>query len=73
MKLRSEILPQPTLSFYNHKTGVLQAEIVEELRAGLWRDYNIDNRLYNDELGEMRITEWRRLFPDITPVMPGFH
>lgn len=73
MKLRSEILPQPTLSFYNHKRGALQADIVEELRAGLWRDYNIDNRLYNDALGEMRITEWRPLFPDITPVMPGFH
>lgn len=73
MKLRSEISPQPTLSFYNHKTRTLQADIVEELRAGLWRDYNIDNRLYNDELGEMRISEWQPLFPDITPVMPGFH
>lgn len=72
MKLRKEIHPQPSLSFYNHRTGAFQADIVEELRAGLWQNYNIDNRLYNDELGEMRITEWRPLFPDITPVMPGF-
>lgn len=72
MKLRSDIVPQRSLSFYNHRTGRLQADIVEELREGLWRDYNIDNRLYNDEIGEMRITEWRQLFPDITPVMPGF-
>ena len=72
MRLRADILPQQTLSFYNHRTGSLQPDIVEELRNGLWRDYIIDNRLYNDEIGEMRITEWRPLFPHITPVMPGF-
>ena len=72
MRLRADILPQQTLSFYNHKTGSLQPDIVEELRNGLWRDYVIDNHLYNDEIGEMRITEWRSLFPHITPVMPGF-
>lgn len=46
MRLRADILPQQTLSFYNHRTGSLQPDIVEELRNGLWRDYIIDNRLY---------------------------
>ena len=72
MTFREKILPQPSLGFFNHSTGEFQTDIVSELRAGLWQSYNIDNRLYNDSIGEMRITEWRELFPGITPIMPGF-
>lgn len=72
MRLREIIYPQPSLRFYNHRSGRLQDNIVEELGSGLWKEYSIDNRLYNDKLGEMHITEWRELFPGITPIMPGF-
>lgn len=72
MRLREIIYPQPSLRFYNHRSGRLQDSIVEELGSGLWQEYSIDNMLYNDKLGEMHITEWRELFPSITPIMPGF-
>lgn len=58
MRLREMIYPQPSLRFYNHRSGRLQDSIVEELGSGLWQEYSIDNMLYNDKLGEMHITEW---------------
>lgn len=72
MQFRKEIYPQRSLKFYNHRRGCLQDNIVEDLRDGLWQKYHIDHRLCNDALGEMRISEWKELFPDITPIMPGF-
>lgn len=72
MMFRKVILPQSSLTFYDHAAGCFRDNIVEELREGLWKEYRVDNRLYNDALGEMRITEWKELFPSITPVMPGF-
>lgn len=73
MRLREKIYPQPSLHFFNHRSGQYQENIIEELRSGLWSKYNIDNRLYNGKIGEMRITEWRELFPDLLPIMPGFN
>lgn len=69
---RQTILPQPSLRFYNHEQKIPQDNIVEELKEGLWEKYNIDNRLYNDAIGEMHIPEWKEVFPNFTPIMPGF-
>lgn len=63
---------QPSLQFYNTRTQQLQRDIWVELQDGLWQEYNIDNRLYNDSIGEMRIAEWKQIFPTIFPIYPGF-
>lgn len=64
--------PQPSLRFYNASTGLIQDSVWEELDNGLWKQYSIDNRLFNGALGEMRIGEWKPVFPDITPIYPGY-
>ena len=66
-------IPQRSLSFYNKKTHSIQSNIWDELESGLWRKYNVDNRLYNDELNETNQSKWRPVFPDIFPIYPGFH
>lgn len=66
-------IPQRSLSFYNKKTHSIQTNIWDELESGLWQKYNVDNRLYNDELNETNQSKWRPVFPDIFPIYPGFH
>ncbi len=63
---------QPSLKFYNAATQSISDSIWDLLQNGLWRDYQIDNRLYNDALGEMRIGEWKPVFPNIYPIYPGY-
>ena len=63
---------QPSLRFYNAATQSIIDSIWNLLQNGLWREYQIDNRLYNDELGEMRIGEWEPIFPNIHPIYPGY-
>lgn len=63
---------QPSISFYNAHTHQVQTDIWRELKNGIWQQYNIDNRLYNDSMGEMRIAEWKQIFPTIFPIYPGF-
>lgn len=66
-------IPQRSLSFYNKKTNSIQSNIWEELESGLWLDYSIENRLYNEELNETNQSKWRPVFPDICPIYPGFY
>lgn len=63
---------QTYLKFYNATTQSIVDSIWDLLQGGLWREYQIDNRLYNDELGEMRISEWKTVFPNIYPIYPGY-
>ena len=63
---------QPSLQFYNTRTQQLQRDIWVELQDGLWQEYNIDNRLYNDSMGEVRIVEWKHVFPTFYPIYSGF-
>lgn len=63
---------QPHLSFYSRSRGVVVDDIWDELEEGLWQQYNIDHRLHNDTLGEMRITEWLPVLNDFEPILPGF-
>ena len=65
-------IPQKSLSFYNEAENRFQSDIWDELCGGLWEKYNIDNRIANDALGEMRQTEWKPVLPRIIPQMPGF-
>ncbi len=65
-------LPQPSLRFYNAQTHQCQTDIWQELQQGLWQQYIIDNRLYNDSISEVRIAEWKPVFPFIHPIYPGF-
>ena len=64
-------LPQPSLQFYNTRTHQFQRNIWPELQEGLWQQYNIDNRLYNDSIGEVRLAEWKPIFSHIVPIYPG--
>ena len=63
---------QPSLKFFNHRTGKIQSDIWAELGEGLWEQFSIDNAMFNDTIGEVRQTEWKRLFPDFTIINPGF-
>ena len=63
---------QPSIRFYNAATQSIVDSIWDLLQNGLWREYQIDNRLYNDDLGEMRIGEWKPIFPNIHPIYPGY-
>ncbi len=72
MEVIRGIIPQRSLSFYNEAEGRFQSDIWDELCAGLWKKYSIENRITNDALGEMRQTEWKPVFPNIIPQMPGF-
>ncbi len=58
MEVIRGIIPQRSLSFYNEAEGRFQSDIWDELCAGLWKKYSIENRITNDALGEMRQTEW---------------
>ena len=62
---------QSSLQFYNNQTHSFQQNIWNELEKGLWRQYNIDNRLYNDSIGESRLSEWKPIFPHIYPIYSG--
>jgi hypothetical protein len=62
---------QPSLQFYNASTHQFQADIWDELKQGLWTQYNIDNRVYNDSIGEVRLSEWRPIFPNVIPIYSG--
>lgn len=73
MRVKRGKIPQLSLSFYNNKTHSFQSNIWEELESGLWKEYNVSNRIYNDELNETNQSKWRPIFPDIYPVYPGFH
>lgn len=64
-------IEQPSLLFYNGRTRQFQSDIWNELEQGLWQDYNIDNRLYNDSISEMRLSEWKPIFSHIYPIYPG--
>ena len=63
---------QPSLKFFNHRTGKIQSDIWAELGEGLWKQFSIDNAMFNDTIGEVMQTEWKRLFPDFTIINPGF-
>ena len=64
MEVIRGIIPQRSLSFYNEAEGRFQSDIWDELCAGLWKKYSIENRITNDALGEMRQTEWNPVFPN---------
>lgn len=63
---------QPSLRFYNATTQSISDSIWDLLQNGLWRKYQIDNRLYNNALDEMHIGEWKPIFPNIYPIYPGY-
>jgi len=62
---------QPSLYFYNAQAKQFQPDIWRELRGGLWKQYLIDNRLYNDSIGEVSLVKWKPIFPSIYPIYPG--
>ena len=64
-------VPQPSLCFYNAQTKQFQSDIWTELQAGLWKQYLINNRLYNDSIGELSLAEWKPVFPSLYPIYPG--
>lgn len=68
-----EVRSQSYLSFYNRKSGRVQADIWAELAGGLWRSFSIDNFLYNERLGGRRQTEYRPLFEGVEVIYPGFY
>jgi len=72
MKKKDYIYSQPSLRFYNATTQSISNSIWDLLQEGLWREYQIDNRLYNDALGEMHIDKWKPVFPNIYPIYPGY-
>lgn len=64
--------PQKNVNFYNKLTDNIQKDIWTELENGLWQNYIIENRLTNEELGELKQEEWKDVFPNIMPIYPGF-
>ena len=63
---------QPSLSFYNHKTKSFQKAIWAELEGGMWREYMIDNFVSNEAVGNDYPEKWKPVFPQITPIIPGY-
>lgn len=63
---------QPSLKFFDHKTGKILLDIWDKLERGLWSDFSIDNALYNDSIGEVRQDKWKYVLPNLTTINPGF-
>ncbi len=72
MKVHPGHIYQESINFYNSLTGLYQKTIWNDLRNGLWEDYLIENRIYNNHIGEMRQPEWKKIFPHMHPIYPGF-
>lgn len=65
--------PLPFLRFFNHQTKAFQESIWEELQSGLWKDYLIDNYLYNESIGDGKPEMWNPVFPYLTPIYAGYN
>lgn len=63
----------PFLKFFNHQTKAFQESIWGELQDGLWKDYLIDNYLYNESVGDDKPEIWKPVFPHLTPISAGFN
>ena len=63
---------QPSLSFVNIEKGVVQADIWNELKQGLWREFSVENYLNNNSIGEVNQNKWLPIFPNYKVVNPGF-
>lgn len=66
------VCPQHTLSFYNQQLDCVVDNIWDLLEIGLWKEYDIDNRLHNDALGETKQCSWKPVLPNVFPIYPGF-
>ena len=65
-------LIQPSLKFYDERTGNNMDSIWPNLEAGLWKDFNYDNYFINNTLGEKETSTLHPLFPDVQPIPPGY-
>lgn len=63
---------QPSLKFFNVAENRVQSDIWDELEAGMWRNYLVDNRLRNDAIGEVKQWEWKPEFPGFYAINEGF-
>lgn len=61
-----------SLKFYNYNTQKIQSDIWSELEDGLWRNFSIENALYNDAVGEVEQNKWKPIFPDFQVINMGY-
>ncbi len=62
----------PYLKFFNHHTEAFQDSIWVELQNGLWKEFNIDNYLFNESIGDDKPEKWKAVFPYLTPISAGY-
>lgn len=63
---------QPSLKFWNDRTKSFQDDIWDELEAGLWKEYNLNNFIHNSMLLDRDRNIMLPVFPDIYPLYPGY-
>lgn len=61
-----------SLQFYNYNTGKVQLDIWTELENGLWKQFSIENALYNNAVGAVEQYKWKPVFPGFQVINPGF-
>lgn len=63
---------QPSISFVDITTGIVQKDIWSELEDGMWREFSINNHLLNNTIGEVDQNKWLPIFPKYKVINPGF-
>lgn len=63
---------QPYLKFFNMARNLIQDNLWDELSAGLWEKFSVENYMFNDKIGEVNQTEWKQVVPDFFVINPGF-
>ncbi len=63
--------PEIMLSFHNIHNNETQLTIWDELRAGLWKDFSIDNHIYNNLIPAQKLEQSKPLFPNFHQIVPG--
>ncbi len=69
--LTNKLLPQPTLSFVNLKSGEIMPDIRRQLSDGLWRSFSVENWLANELLTPEMIHKQKNLFRGVMQIPPG--
>lgn len=69
--ITNELLKQPSLSFFDKRRGTVIPDICDEIRNGLWRDYNVDVALANEKIDATRVLDMSSEFADYIPLKDG--
>lgn len=65
------MIKEPSLSFLNINNKKLQDNIWSELNNGLWRNFKLENYIYNNSLSSDNIEFNKPLFDNYQQIIPG--